>query len=206
MGGVVSMRRSRGRGSSHTALVHLVAVALVATVTVVASTVAEVTSPSVRPAAAAPVPGGLGFTALAAPCRVADTRVSLGALNPGINRHLQVGGTGSLAAQGGNAAGCGVPDGAGAVEVAVTAVGPVGNGFLRAFAAGDAVPNATFVNYTSGTSITNTGTVPLAAAGTQDLSVKNFGGTTHVVVDVLGYFTTAGTGGYTPLALSLIHI
>ncbi|MFM7062164.1 MAG: hypothetical protein ACKO04_01540, partial [Actinomycetes bacterium] len=175
-------RRSRRTGRHARGLLpQLVAVALVAAVTVVASTAVEVTSPTLRPAAAAPVAGGLGFTALAAPCRAVDTRSGGGALGPDVTRSFQVGGTGSLAAQGGNPAGCGVPDGAGAVEIAVTAVGPAGNGFLRAFAAGDPVPNATFVNYTSGVGITNTGTVPLAAAGTQDLSVKNFVGTTQVV-------------------------
>ncbi|MFM7062043.1 MAG: RCC1 domain-containing protein, partial [Actinomycetes bacterium] len=141
-----------------------------------------------------------GYTALASPCRAVDTRSGGGALGPDVTRSFQVGGPGSLAAQGGNPAGCGVPDGAGAVEIAVTAVGPAGNGFLRAFAAGDPVPNATFVNYTSGVGITNTGTVPLAASGTLDLSVKNFVGTTQVVVDVLGYFTTSATASdYVPI-------
>ena len=178
----------------------LLTAAIVGALTVATASVADMVSPTVPAASAAPVAGGLGFTPLATPCRAVDTRSGGGALGPDTTRSFQVGGAGNLAAQGGAAGGCGVPDGAGAVEVAITAVGPAGSGFLRAFAAGDAVPSATFVNYTSGVGITNTGTVPLAAAGTQDLSVKNFGGTTHVVVDVLGYFTTAGSGGYTPLA------
>jgi len=178
----------------------LLTAAIVGALTVATSGVADMVSPTLPAASAAPVPGGLGFTPLATPCRAADTRSGGGALTADMTRSFQVGGPGSLAAQGGAAGGCGVPDGAGAVEVAITAVAPSGSGFLRAFAAGDAVPNATFVNYTSGVGITNTGTVPLAAAGTLDLSVKNFGGTTQLVVDVLGYFTTSGTGGYTPLA------
>jgi alpha-tubulin suppressor-like RCC1 family protein len=168
----------------------IAALSLVGALTVVTSTAVEVASPTLRPAAAAPVAGGLGFTALAAPCRAVDTRSGGGVLSAGATRSFQVGGTGSLAAQGGSAAGCGVPDGAGAVEIAVTAVAPAGNGYLRAFPAGDPVPNATFINYTSGTGITNTGTVPLAATGTKDLSIANFVGSTQVVIDVLGYFTT----------------
>jgi alpha-tubulin suppressor-like RCC1 family protein len=178
----------------------LLTAAIVGALTVATASVADVVAPTVPAASAAPVPGGLGFTSLNTPCRAVDTRSGGGALGPDTTRSFQVGGTGSLAAQGGNAAGCGVPDGAGAVEIAITAVGPSGSGFLRMFAAGDAVPNATFVNYTSGVGITNTGTVPLAAAGTRDLSARNFGGTTHVVVDVLGYFTTSPTAeNYLPL-------
>ncbi len=188
----------RNRFTSRTAVVAVAALA--AALTVAGATAVEVASPTLRPAAAAPVAGGLGFTALPAPCRAADTRSGGGALAAGATRSFQVGGTGSLAAQGGSAAGCGVPDGAGAVEIAVTAVSPTGTGFLRAFAAGDAVPSATFLSYTSAASITNTGTAPLAAAGTQDLSVANFGGSTQVVIDVLGYFATSGTGGYVALS------
>ncbi len=167
-------------------------------------------SPSTPPAAADPVPGGLGLTAIN-PCRVADSRTATpqgagtgGRRTDGTTWQVQVGGTGAgFAAQGGTAGGCAVPDGATAVEVSITAVDPIGTGFLRAFAAGGTAPAATFVNYTSAVGITNTGTVPLAAPGTLDgaldLAIANFGGQTHLVVDVQGYYTAAGTLGYTPL-------
>ena len=163
-------------------------------------------SPSTPPAAADPVPGGLGLTAIN-PCRVADSRTATpqgagtgGRRTDGTTWQVQVGGTGAgFAAQGGNAGGCAVPDGAAAVEVSITAVDPIGDGFLRAFAAGGTAPTATFVNYTSAVGITNTGTVPLAASGTLDLAIANFGGQTHLVVDVQGYYTAGGTLGYTPL-------
>ena len=164
-------------------------------------------SPSTPPAAADPVPGGLGLTAIN-PCRVADSRTATpqgagtgGRRTDGTTWQIQVGGTGAgFAAQGGTAGGCAVPDGAAAVEVSITAVDPIGDGFLRAFAAGGTAPTATFVNYTSAIGITNTGTVPLAASGTLDLAIANFGGQTHLVVDVQGYYTAAGTLGYTPLS------
>lgn len=171
---------------------------------VVAEAVAPAGSPVAGPVAgAAPVPGGLGYTALSTPCRAVDTRVvsvTAGDLVPDETRSFQIRGSSSLSSQGGSSSGCGVPATAQAVEVSITAVVPSGaNGFLRAFPSGGAVPNATFINYTVGRGITNTGTVPLNTAATQDLGVKNFGGTIHVIVDVQGYFAPTGGSSYVPL-------
>ena len=58
---------------------------------------------------------------------------------------MRGGGT-AFAAQGGTSGGCGIPLGASLVEVTVTAV-DAGSGFLRAWPAGKAMPNATFLNY-----------------------------------------------------------
>jgi len=173
-----------------------------------AATAAE--SPDAVPTPSAPssslVAGGLGYVPLTAPCRAVDTRSTsyvLGAVSPDDLRPFQIAGAGSLASQGGALGGCGVPDGVAAAEVTITAVAPIGAGFLRAFPKVDppVVPNATLVNYTNGRGITNTVTVPLRVeAGAQDLYVKNFGGTTHVTIDVLGYFTSPGGSDYTPLS------
>ncbi len=136
-------------------------------------------------------PDGASYSSMT-PCRVVDTRASGagGAFGANQTRSFQVAGSGAgFAAQGGAAGGCGIPDGAVAVEVSISAVGPSGDGFARAWPAGTTLPNATFLNYRSGASITNTGTVPLAVgASTADLSVAAFGAGTHVVVDVQGYF------------------
>ena len=113
---------------------------------------------------AADVPGGLGYVPVA-PCRVADTRVPSTPLTPGSTGVFRVRGNTSLATQGGSATGCGVPVDAAAAEVTITAIDPVANGFLRAFGAGSTPPTATFLNYSTGRSATNTGTVPLVAAG-----------------------------------------
>ena len=43
----------------------------------------------------------------------------------------------------------------------MTAVSPVGNGFARVSPNDGVPPSATFLNYTSGTGITNSGAVPL---------------------------------------------
>ncbi|MCB0960265.1 MAG: hypothetical protein KDB04_12180, partial [Acidimicrobiales bacterium] len=79
-------------------------------------------------------PAGAAYVPLT-PCRVVDTR------QPGAGgrfadreiRDYQVAGTGGgFAAQGGNAGGCGIPDGAVGVEASITAVDPADSGFFRA--------------------------------------------------------------------------
>ncbi|MFM7062128.1 MAG: hypothetical protein ACKO04_01355, partial [Actinomycetes bacterium] len=122
------------------------------------------------------------------PCRAVDTRFAPGGkMLPDTTRLFQVGGERNHYPAQGTAAvtGCGVPDRAAAVAAAVTAVGPEGNGFARLFPAGSAA-NGTFVNFTTGRSITNAGALALANGGLQDLALKDFGAATNFVVDVLG--------------------
>ena len=171
---------------------------------VVVEGVAPVGSPVAAPAASAdPVAGGLGYTALTAPCRAVDTRaagVDLGDLVSGETRGFRMRGSVSFAAQGGSGSGCGVPSTATAVEVTFTAVSPSdANGFVRAFPTGSA-PGATVLNYTVGRGITNTGTIPLNTTVTNDLEVSNAGGIIHLIVDVQGYFAPSGGASYVPLA------
>ncbi len=159
---------------------------------------AEVAEP---PTPAAAGDGDASFIAVT-PCRVVDTRAAVPSqlLGPDAVRSFQVGGTGgAFAAQGGADGGCGVPDDAVAVELSFTAITPSGaNGFLRAGPAGG-TPTGTVLNYTVGTGITNTGTVPLASTGLLDLSVRNFGGTIHLAVDVQGYFVDLSGPLYVPV-------
>ncbi len=131
---------------------------------------------------------GAGFVAVT-PCRVLDTRVG-SPLVWGSVRSFQIAGSGSeFAAQGGKSGGCGIPDGALAVEMSVTAVSPTRDGFFRAWPAGVTPPQATFLNYTGGQRTTNTGSVALAPTGLKDLTVGNYYGTVHYVIDVQGYYT-----------------
>ena len=159
---------------------------------------AEVVEPPTPAAAGDPEGTFIAVT----PCRVVDTRAAVPSqqLGPDSTRSFQVGGTGgAFAAQGGADGGCGVPDGARAVELSFTAIAPAGaNGFLRAGPAGG-TPTGTVLNYTVGTGITNTGTVPLASTGLLDLVVRNFGGTIHLAVDVQGYFVNSGGPRYVPV-------
>lgn len=90
---------------------------------------------------------------------------------------------------------CGVPVGAKAVAVNVTAVGPTAKGHLRLFPSGTAAPNISSINFAGGeTALANGAIVPLGGS-TPDLSVYTFlvSGTanTHLVLDVTGYFAPA---------------
>ena len=144
-------------------------------------------------AATDPLPTAASVYVPVTPCRLVDTRVAGGALRKNVQRQWQVTGTTGYAAQGGRAD-CGVPAGATAVEASVSAVGPSGPGYTRLWPAGQTVPTATFVNYSTG-STTNTGTVPVSAAG--QVAVRNYSATTDLVIDVQGYYLTVGTGATT---------
>jgi len=177
----------------------VVATALVGALLGVTAEVVEGVSGTTPSADATTVDGGLGYTPLPSPCRAIDTRspsVAAGDLAVGEIRDVRIRGVGDFTSQGGSATGCGVPDGARSVELSITAVAPVGAGFIRVFAAASPVPNATFINYTNGRGITNTGTVPLNTSLLNDLGVANFGGATHLVVDVQGYFSAPGGADY----------
>ena len=119
------------------------------------------------------------------PCRVVDTRVAANspALAHASTRSFTVQGT------------CGVPSGARAVSVNVTAVGPSGQGHLRLFPALIATPNISTINFPNGlgsAAIANGAIVPLSAS-TPDLSVFTIllaaTGSVHFVLDVTGYFS-----------------
>ena len=118
------------------------------------------------------------------PCRVADTRtVANGPIVPD-------GQTRTIAVQGV----CGVPVGAKAATVNLTAVGPNGVGFLTIFPTGITRPLVSSLNFNAGEpALGNGAIVPLAdqSAFAQDLSVfarVTGPGTTHIVLDVTGYF------------------
>lgn len=121
------------------------------------------------------------------PCRLADTRQAGGALARGTTRSFEVQGTTGFVPQGGKSGGCGVPEGATAAVISMSAVTPADPGFLRAWAFGTPPPTATLLNY-GGSSATTTAVVPLAPfAQAKALTVGAFSGGTHVVLDVTGY-------------------
>ena len=136
------------------------------------------------------------------PCRVIDTRSSLGGrLNAGVTRHFLIAGTGTLVNQGGSSSGCGIPLGstapkAVAIALNLVAVQPDGPGNLRAWAYGESVPNASVLNYANvpGLNIANGVIVPITGVNTAsfDLSIRADVSGTHVVGDVTGYFAPTG--------------
>jgi len=117
------------------------------------------------------------------PCRVADTRInSGGVMGTGQDRTFGIQGV------------CGIPAGAKAVSLNLTAVGPTGAGYLTLYPSGMAKPTVSTVNFVAGDSaIPNGAIVPLGSAATfsgADLHVFAYagGGTVHVILDVSGYF------------------
>jgi hypothetical protein len=115
------------------------------------------------------------------PCRRVDTRSgSLGGPQP-----LAAGSLTRLTLAGGP---CAVPATATAVSLNLTVTGPTGAGHLRLFPAGGAEPLASTLNYSAGLTRANNAIVGLGGAGELSVRVGQASGTTHVIVDVNGYF------------------
>jgi ELWxxDGT repeat protein len=116
-----------------------------------------------------------------APCRVADTRLPVDgpALAANAARTFVVAGR------------CGVPATAKAVALNVTVVNPSDFGDLRLYPAGLPPPGASSLNFRAGGPRANNAVVPLGVDGRIgiqcDMPVGSTG-TTHLVVDVNGYF------------------
>ena len=133
------------------------------------------------------------------PCRILDTRkATAGALQVGSARAIDVrGNETTFTSQGGNPGGCTIPSGATAIEATITAIDS-GSGFLRAWPANLTQPNATFLNYSPDLNVSNTGTVSLCISGcaaNKDLNLQAYGSTTHLVIDVQGYYTPPMAAG-----------
>ncbi|MDQ2650506.1 MAG: hypothetical protein M3Z03_13270 [Actinomycetota bacterium] len=103
-----------------------------------------------------------------------------GALGTGGQRNVQVTGQG------------GVPSGASAVVLNVTATETSSDSFLTVWPAGGALPNASNLNWRAGQALANLVTVPVSAGGA--ISIANQLGQAHVIVDVQGYFAPAQPG------------
>jgi hypothetical protein len=93
----------------------------------------------------------------------------------------------------------GVPAGATAAVLNVTASNPTSAGYLELYPTGAAPATPTSnVNFVAGETVANLVTVPLSAGG--GVTVSNFAGTTAVDVDVEGYYSAAGAGLYNPVS------
>jgi alpha-tubulin suppressor-like RCC1 family protein len=142
--------------------------------------------------ALAPVPFGAGlqvepvvgpaFEALPTPARLADTRIG-GSTVDGV-----LAGTGRVAAgtvlEVPVAGRAGIPTDASSVVLNVTAVDPSGPGYLTAFPCGEAVPNASNLNYVAGDVVPNSVIARVGAGGR--VCVFTFADT-DVLVDVSAY-------------------
>ena len=122
---------------------------------------------------------GLPFHPLA-PVRIQDSRPGspVGPYatpwGPGISRNVQVTGAG------------GVPSGASAVLVNLTATGTTAGSYLTVWPAGAAAPLASSLNWAAGATIPNSVTSKLGPTG--GISVRNAAGDVHVLVDTAGWY------------------
>ncbi len=87
-----------------------------------------------------------------------------------------------------------------AVVVNVTATDSAAPSYLTIFPAGESMPTASNLNFTSGTTVTNLVTVALGSSGAFD--VYNYLGQVDVVIDLEGYYgpdSSGNAGMYTPI-------
>jgi hypothetical protein len=115
------------------------------------------------------------------PCRVFDTREVSG---PTGGAPLTCGTDQSFTIVGGT---CGVPASAKAVSLNVTATASTAQGNVRLFASGAPAPLVSSLNYLAGATRANNAVAPLSAGG-QISVLCGPSGTTHVIVDINGYF------------------
>lgn len=132
---------------------------------------------------------GSGYTAIT-PVRILDSRSGIG----GWTGPLAAGSPQALTVTGGAAA---VPSDADAVVVNVTATGSTAASYLTAYPTGSTAPNASNLNFAAGQTVAGLSVVKVGTAG--QISFATAGGTTDVVVDLVGYFNTASTGKHNAL-------
>jgi hypothetical protein len=146
-----------------------------------------VRSPAAGPAPAAepaplPVEAGANTYHPMVPVRFYDTRSpSPTPFGPGEVRNVQITGR------------AGIPATAVAVALNVTVVGPTAAGFLTVYPAGSPLPGSSNVNFVPGQVVPNMVLIGIGAGGL--VSVFNAIGSTHVLVDVAGWFS----GGFNPI-------
>ena len=123
------------------------------------------------------------------PSRLLDTRTgvggTLGRLPDARPVTLQVAGRG------------GVPAGATAAVVNVTATGALAAGHVTAYPGGSEPPRASNLNYTRGTTVPNLVLVGLGPDGTIQLRAST--GTPHLVVDVVGWYGESARSRFVPV-------
>jgi len=131
-------------------------------------------------------PAGPVYTPVS-PVRVLDTRNGTGhsgALGANASFSLQV--TGSN----------GVPSGATAVVLNVTATGPTASSFVTVWPDLTTRPTASNLNFTAGETIPNLVVVPVGSNGKVDF--YNHTGSVNLVADLAGYYSTGGGSSFVP--------
>jgi hypothetical protein len=143
------------------------------------------------------------------PCRMVDTRntgARTGILQPFVARTFDLTTDGYAEGQGGVTSGCtGLPSYSHyGWSVNITAAGFTAIGGLTVYGYGGTAPTASAINYSPGQyAIANQSTLIGCDGCMDDVTMYAFGGATHVILDVMGYFQRAtgfGKGVVTYLA------
>lgn len=154
----------------------------------------------------------LGYTPLASPVRIADTRS--GATDPATYAGKTLTEGTSLTVD--IPASANVPANAGAVVVNIAAINPTQAGFLSVYPGGGTNPGTASVNFTKGQTVGNLVTVGLgpdsATGSTQSFTVydgpSTGGGSVDFTADLMGYYapqTSTSGGAYVPLTPARIY-
>lgn len=125
------------------------------------------------------------------PCRLVDTRSATGEytgpVGTAVTANYHAKDSAEIGNQGGLSGGCSVPATATALVINITSTQQAGNGHLRAYPYGGSLPNASIVNF-SGATIANATILPICE-GTCSYDFSIYASqSSHVIVDVMGYF------------------
>jgi hypothetical protein len=128
-----------------------------------------------------------GYLTTVAPARVlnTDSAVPKTPISSTVARDIKIGGL------------YGVPAGATAVILNVRTVAPTAAGWLTIYPKGTTKPTTKNITFAAGQSVSNTVIVKLgtgAVANAGYISIANSAGSTNVIVDVVGYFSSSATG------------
>lgn len=158
------------------------------------ATEASSAAPVRTAAAATPFSGQQGKFTPVGPTRIMDTRSGLGG-----SSHLGAARTATLQVTGAPSGNVAVPaSGAETVVLNVTVVSPTANGFVTVYPYGVSRPNVSSINFARGWTGANLVTVRLGTSGR--ISLYNSGGTTDLIVDVVGWYAdptaSSATGAF----------
>jgi hypothetical protein len=87
---------------------------------------------------------------------------------------------------------CEIPADADALAVNVTVTEPTTAGYLTIYQAGVPLPLASTINYRAGQNRANNAIVPLGTNDSIAVFCAQSSGTTHFIIDVVGYFRFTG--------------
>ncbi len=122
------------------------------------------------------------------PCRIVDTRSAGGAVLAGSTRVFKAWGA-NYTAQGGSLTNCGLlqSNDVAALALNLVVVAPSADGYVTAYPVGVARPNASTLNYKPNDVLANSAILKVNQT-TSDWNLYSLA-TTHLVVDVVGYYS-----------------